>query len=230
MTRANGLLIAIDGTAGTGKSSVGKAVAARMGYGFLSTGEMYRALAYKVFAKNITPEDHDAVLAAARALRFTFIRQPDATLKMFVDGEFLGAKLHLEEVGNVASRVSTNGEARHVLTEKMREVGEEGGIVMEGRDIGTVVFPDAELKIFVTASAEVRAQRRYDELKGKGMEADYDDILKNVQERDYIDSHREVAPLRQADDAILLDNSHITIEEQNAWVMEQYLRVVNSVE
>ena len=101
---------------------------------------------------------------------------------------------------------------------------------MDGRDIGTVVFPDAELKIFVTASAEVRAQRRYDELKGKGMEADYDDILKNVQERDYIDSHREVAPLRQADDAILLDNSHITIEEQNAWVMEQYLRVVNSVE
>lgn len=116
------------------------------------------------------------------------------------------------------------------MVRQQQLMGKEKGIVMDGRDIGTVVFPDAELKIFVTASAEVRAQRRYDELKGKGMEADYDDILKNVQERDYIDSHREVAPLRQADDAILLDNSHITIEEQNAWVMEQYLRVVNSVE
>ena len=116
------------------------------------------------------------------------------------------------------------------MVRQQQLMGKEKGIVMDGRDIGTVVFPDAELKIFVTASAEVRAQRRYDELKGKGMEADYDDILKNVQERDYTDSHREVAPLRQADDAILLDNSHITIEEQNAWVMEQYLRVVNSVE
>ena len=116
------------------------------------------------------------------------------------------------------------------MVRQQQLMGKEKGIVMDGRDIGTVVFPDAELKIFVTASAEVRAQRRYDELKGKGMEADYDDILKNVQERDYIDSHREVAPLRQADDTILLDNSHITIEEQNAWVMEQYLRVVNSVE
>jgi len=101
-------------------------------------------------------------------------------------------------------------------------MGQEGGIVMDGRDIGTVVFPNAELKIFVTASAEVRAQRRYDELIQKGMPADYDDILKNVQERDYIDSHREVSPLRQADDALLLDNSHLTIEEQNEWLLEQF--------
>ena len=101
-------------------------------------------------------------------------------------------------------------------------MGENGGIVMDGRDIGTVVFPHAELKIFVTASAEVRAQRRYDELKEKGMAADYDDILKNVQERDYIDSHRDVSPLRQADDALLLDNSHMTIPEQDEWLMQRF--------
>ena len=154
--RTNGLLIAIDGTAGTGKSTVGKAVAARFGYGFLSTGEMYRALAYTVFAKKINPEDHDGVLAAARAMRFTFARQEDASLKMFVDGEYLGPKLHLEEVGHVASRVSTNGEARRVLTEKMREVGLDGGIVMEGRDIGSVVFPDADIKIICIATSYIR--------------------------------------------------------------------------
>ena len=129
---------------------------------------MYRALAYKVFAKKINPEDHDAVLEAARQLRFTFMRQPDAKLKMFVDGEYLGDKLHLEEVGAVASRVSTNGEARRVLTDKMRDVGEDGGIVMEGRDVGTVVFPDAEIKFYLDASAEERAKRRVNQLKEAG--------------------------------------------------------------
>ena len=113
------------------------------------------------------------------------------------------------------------------MVRQQRQMGQEGGIVMDGRDIGTVVFPRAELKIFVTASAEVRAQRRYDELKGKGMEADFADILKNVQERDYIDSHREVSPLRQADDALLLDNSKMTIDEQNKWLMERFEEAVN---
>jgi cytidylate kinase len=114
------------------------------------------------------------------------------------------------------------------MVDQQREMGKEKGIVMDGRDIGTTVFPDAELKIFVTASAEVRAQRRYDELQAKGMPADYDDILKNVQERDYIDSHREVSPLRQADDALLLDNSHMTIEEQDEWLMKAYEQRINS--
>jgi cytidylate kinase len=108
------------------------------------------------------------------------------------------------------------------MVAQQQQMGKDKGVVMDGRDIGTVVFPDAELKIFVTASAEVRAQRRFDELKGKGMEADYEDILKNVQERDYIDSHREVSPLRQADDAILLDNSHMTIAEQKEWLLERF--------
>jgi cytidylate kinase len=108
------------------------------------------------------------------------------------------------------------------MVEKQREMGKNKGVVMDGRDIGTTVFPDAELKVFVTASAEVRAQRRYDELKEKGMPADYEEILKNVQERDYIDSHREVSPLRQAPDAILLDNSHMTIPEQKDWLMDKF--------
>lgn len=211
--RVNGMLIAIDGTAGTGKSSVGKLIAAKLGYGFLSTGEMYRALAYKVYEKHIEPENHDAVLEAARQLHFTFVRQPDASLKMYVDGEYLGAKLHLEEVGNVASRVSTNGEARRVLTEKMRDVGEDGGIVMEGRDVGTVVFPDAEMKFYLDASAEERAKRRVKQLQEAGERPDYQKILKMIEERDYRDSHRAVAPLKPAEDAVIVDTSLLNLQQ-----------------
>ncbi len=207
------MLIAIDGTAGTGKSSVGKLIAAKLGYGFLSTGEMYRALAYKVYEKHIEPENHDAVLEAARQLHFTFVRQPDASLKMYVDGEYLGAKLHLEEVGNVASRVSTNGEARRVLTEKMRDVGEDGGIVMEGRDVGTVVFPDAEMKFYLDASAEERAKRRVKQLQEAGERPDYQKILKMIEERDYRDSHRAVAPLKPAEDAVIVDTSLLNLQQ-----------------
>ncbi len=219
--RTNGMLIAIDGTAGTGKSSVGKAVAAKLGYGFLSTGEMYRALAYKVFEKHIEPEDHDAVLEGARQLRFTFARQPDAALKMYVDGEYLGDKLRLEEVGNVASRVSTNGEARRVLTDKMRAVGEDGGIVMEGRDVGTVVFPDAEMKFYLDASAEERAKRRVNQLKEAGQHADYGQILKMIEERDWRDSHRAVSPLKPADDAVVIDTSNLNLQQVTDAVLEK---------
>ena len=132
------------------------------------------------------------------------------------------------EVSNHVSPIAAIGFVREAMVAQQQQMGKKGGIVMDGRDIGTVVFPNAELKVFVTASAEVRAQRRYDELKGKGQEADYEEILKNVQERDYIDSHREVSPLRQADDALLLDNSNMTIPEQNEWLLKQYeLRVKN---
>ena len=126
------------------------------------------------------------------------------------------------EVSNHVSPIATLGFVREAMVAQQQEMGRGGGVVMDGRDIGTVVFPNAELKVFVTASAEVRAQRRYDELKGKGMEADYDEILKNVQERDYIDSHREMSPLRKADDAIELDNSNMTIPEQQQWLMERF--------
>lgn len=219
--RKNGLVISIDGTAGTGKSSVGKAVAQKLGYGFLSTGELYRALAYKVFEAQISPEDGEAVLALAKRLQFTFVRQPDAVLKMHVDGEFLGQKLHLEEVGNVASKVSTHQAARAVLTEKMREAGKDGGIIMEGRDIGTVVFPDADVKIYMTASAQERAKRRVKQLRENGENPDYTHILSLIEERDYRDSHRAASPLKPAEGAIIIDTSSLNLEQVIALVLEK---------
>ena len=130
------------------------------------------------------------------------------------------------EVSHHVSPIAAIPFVREALVAQQQAMGRNKGIVMDGRDIGTTVFPDAELKIFVTASPEVRAQRRYDELKGKGMDAEYDDILKNVQERDYIDTHREVSPLRKAEDAIVLDNSHLTIAEQDEWLIEHYKKAV----
>ncbi len=219
--RKNGLVVSIDGTAGTGKSSVGRAVAQKLDYGFLSTGELYRALAYKVFEAKLVPEDGEAVLALAKRLQFTFVRQPDAVLKMHVDGEFLGPKLHLEEVGNVASKVSTHQAARAVLTEKMREAGKDGGIIMEGRDIGTVVFPDADVKIYMTASAQERAKRRVKQLRENGENPDYAHILSLIEERDYRDSHRAASPLKPAEGAIIIDTSSLDLEQVIALVLEK---------
>ncbi|WP_458401274.1 (d)CMP kinase [Candidatus Avelusimicrobium sp.] len=223
MSRPNGLVVSIDGTAGTGKSSVGRAVAEKIGYGFLSTGGLYRALAYKVFANKVDPTDTQAVLQTAQAISFTFERQPDATLKMFVDGEFLGGKLHLDEVAQTASKVSTNAAARAVLTEKMREVGKDGGIIMEGRDIGTIVFPDAEVKIYLDATAQERANRRVRQLLSKGFEADYAQILASIQERDLRDSTRAASPLKPAEDAVKIDTSSMTMPQ----VVDAVLKEIN---
>jgi cytidylate kinase len=149
-------------------------------------------------------------------------RLVDGRTVTFLNGEDVERDIRTLEVSNHVSPIAALPFVRRALVAQQQRMGREGGIVMDGRDIGTVVFPHAELKIFVTASAEVRAQRRYDELKAKGMEADYQDILKNVEERDYIDSHREVSPLRQADDALLLDNSHMTISEQKEWLLARF--------
>lgn len=211
--RPNGLVIAMDGTAGTGKSSVGRAVAQQLGYSFLSTGGLYRALAYQVFVRKINPADEEAVLALAKQLVFTFERQPDATLKMLVDGEYLGDKLQLDEVAQTASKISTNAAARAVLTEQMRRTGKEGGIIVEGRDIGTVVFPDAEVKIYLDASAEVRADRRVKQLKAQGVAADYAHILASIKERDLRDSTRVASPLKPALDAVQIDTSALSMPQ-----------------
>lgn len=219
--RQNGMLIAIDGTAGTGKSSVGKAVAFNLGYSFLSTGELYRALAYKVFEKKVDPNDGAKVLAVAKNLIFSFSRKEDASLELSVDGEVLGNKLHLEEVGSVASKISVHKEAREVLTNKMREIGKDGGIVMEGRDIGTVVFPDAEIKLYLDASAEERAKRRYDQLLAGGQTPDYEKILSLIKERDYRDAHRSVSPLKPAEDAYIIDTSMLNMQQVIAVAMEK---------
>lgn len=223
MKRPNGLVISIDGTAGTGKSTVGKAVALELGYSFLSTGAMYRALAYKVFELKVDPTDAKAVLNVAKKLDFTFKRMPDSSLKMRVDGVLLGERLQLDEVGQVASKVSTNQAARDVLTEKMREVGRKGGIIMEGRDIGTVVFPDAEVKFYLDASAEERAGRRVRQLMELGHRPDYGQILASIQQRDERDMHRSAAPLKPAPDAHVIDTSNLTMQQ----VVAQLLKEIN---
>ena len=202
-----------------------KALAQKVGYVYVDTGAMYRSVTLYALRHNLFREDGSIKTEELEtALKDIVIEQKlvDGKTTTFLNGENVERDIRTLEVSNHVSPVAALPFVRTALVAQQQRMGENGGIVMDGRDIGTVVFPHAELKIFVTASAEVRAQRRYDELKEKGMAADYDDILKNVQERDYIDSHRDVSPLRQADDALLLDNSHLTIAEQDEWLMQRF--------
>ena len=221
------ITIAIDGHSSCGKSTMAKDLAREVGYVYVDTGAMYRcvtlfALRNGLFAADGSINEDELRRQMANIhISFQFnasTGRPDT----YLNGELVEDKIRSMEVSNHVSPIATIGFVREAMVAQQQQMGQGGGVVMDGRDIGTVVFPHAELKIFVTASAEVRAQRRFDELKGKGMEADYDDILKNVQERDYIDSHREVSPLKQAPDAILLDNSHMTIAEQKEWLMQRF--------
>ncbi len=221
------ITIAIDGHSSCGKSTMAKDLAREVGYVYVDTGAMYRcvtlfALRNGLFAADGSINEDELRRQMANIhISFQFnasTGRPDT----YLNGELVEDKIRSMEVSNHVSPIATIGFVREAMVAQQQQMGQGGGVVMDGRDIGTVVFPHAELKIFVTASAEVRAQRRFDELKAKGMEADYDDILKNVQERDYIDSHREVSPLKQAPDAILLDNSHMTIAEQKEWLMQRF--------
>ena len=219
------ITIAIDGHSSCGKSTMAKELARRVGYIYVDTGAMYRSVTLYALRHDLFREDGTILTdELEKALKDILIEQKlvDGKTTTFLNGENVELEIRSLEVSNHVSPIAALPFVRTALVAQQQRMGQEGGIVMDGRDIGTVVFPNAELKIFVTASAEVRAQRRYDELKEKGMPADYDDILKNVQERDYIDSHREVSPLRQADDALLLDNSHMTIPEQNEWLMQRF--------
>jgi cytidylate kinase len=197
-----------------------------VGYVYVDTGAMYRSVTLYALRHDLFREDGSIKTEELEtALKDIVIEQKlvDGKTTTFLNGENVERDIRTLEVSNHVSPVAALPFVRTALVAQQQRMGENGGIVMDGRDIGTVVFPHAELKIFVTASAEVRAQRRYDELVSKGMPEPYEDILKNVVERDYIDTHREVSPLRQADDALLLDNSHMTIPEQNEWVMARYL-------
>ena len=221
------IVIAIDGFSSRGKSTMAKDLARRIGYVYVDTGAMYRSVT--LFALNHHLFNEDGSVKADQLEKLmpevnisfklnTETGRPDTYLNgVCVENDIRGM-----EVSSHVSPIAASPFVREALVAQQQRMGGDKGIVMDGRDIGTTVFPEAELKIFVTASAEVRAQRRYDELKAKGAEANYDDILKNVQERDYIDTHREVSPLRKADDALELDNSHMTIEEQNAWLMQRF--------
>lgn len=223
------ITIAIDGYSSCGKSTMAKNLAREIGYIYIDTGAMYRAVTlYALRRGQITVNRTVKSIELEREMplitvSFTINRetgQPDTLL----NGENVEQQIRTMEVSNNVSQIAALPFVREALVAQQQRMGANKGVVMDGRDIGTVVFPDAELKIFVTASAEVRAQRRFDELKAKGISADYSDILKNVQERDYIDSHREVSPLCKASDAIELDNSQLTIDQQQAWLLQQYQR------
>lgn len=227
--RMKKIVIAIDGHSSCGKSTMAKALAREVGYIYVDTGAMYRAVTLFALRQGLFNADGTVKATELEQLMpqvevsFKFDEQSKLPL-VHLNGECVENEIRGLEVSSHVSPVAALPFVRAAMTAQQQRMGRDKGIVMDGRDIGTVVFPDAELKIFVTASAEVRAQRRYDELKAKGQEVDYDDILKNVQERDYIDSHREVAPLRQADDAVLLDNSDMAIAEQQQWLMAQFAK------
>ncbi len=221
------ITIAIDGHSSCGKSTMAKDLAREVGYIYVDTGAMYRSVTLYALRHQLFNEDGTIRMEELEAqmpqVKISFqLNKETGRPDTYLNGERVEDEIRTLEVSSHVSPIAALPFVRQALVAQQQEMGKGGGVVMDGRDIGTVVFPDAELKIFVTASADVRAQRRYDELKAKGMPADYDDILKNVQERDYIDSHREVSPLRQADDALLLDNSHMTIAEQKDWLMERF--------
>ena len=224
------IIIAIDGHSSCGKSTMAKALARQLGYIYVDTGAMYRTVTLFALRNGIFKGDN---LDAARLeemmpqVNVSFRLNPETNLpEACLNGECVESEIRTMEVSSHVSPVAALPFVRKAMTLQQQRMGLEKGIVMDGRDIGTVVFPQAELKIFVTASAEVRAKRRYDELKAKGDDVNFDEILRNVQERDYIDSHREVAPLRQADDAVVLDNSFMTIPEQNEWLLQQVEKAV----
>ena len=214
------LLIAIDGPAGVGKTSVGKALASKYGLGFLSTGIMYRCLGWKALKSGVNLQDEEAVFKIAKSIVWGFEREADSNLKVLVDGQFLGDALLSEEVARAASITSALPKARAVITDKQKALAAEGGLVMEGRDIGTVIAPKADLKFYMLASAQARAERRVLQLKEKGQEANYEEILKSIISRDERDSSRKTAPLKPASDAILIDTSALTLEEVINKVLE----------
>lgn len=227
------ITIAIDGYSSCGKSTMAKDLARRIGYIYVDTGAMYRAVTLFALRHDLFNNDGSVKTDELKCLMpqvkisFKFNAEtgrPDT----YLNDELVEKEIRGMEVSSHVSPIAAVPFVREALVAQQKAMGKNKGIVMDGRDIGTVVFPDAELKIFVTASPEVRAQRRYDELKGKGMEADFDEILKNVEQRDYIDTHRETSPLRKADDAVTLDNSHMTIDEQNKWLMDQFSKAAGN--
>lgn len=227
------ITIAIDGFSSCGKSTMAKDLAKEIGYIYVDTGAMYRSVTLYALRHNLFNADgtirEEELQAQMKDINISFqLNKETGRPDTYLNGENVENEIRTMEVSSHVSPIATLAFVRKTLVEQQQRMGAEKGIVMDGRDIGTVVFPNAELKIFVTASAEVRAQRRYDELKAKGMEADFADILKNVQERDYIDSHRETSPLRKADDALELDNSQLTIAEQKQWLYNQYLKAAEA--
>lgn len=213
------IIVAIDGYSSCGKSTIAKQLASYAGYRYIDTGAMYRAVAFYALQHRLT--DDAQVVAALPDIHINFLRQDDGTQHTWLNGEDIEKAIRTLEVGNRASQVSQIKEVRQFLVEQQQAMGKDKGIVMDGRDIGTVVFPQAELKLFLTASPEVRAQRRFKELQDKNPDNKtlrYEDVLRDVNDRDYRDTHRTESPLRQAEDAVVVDNSNLTPDQQSALV------------
>lgn len=220
----NKITIAIDGFSSTGKSTLAKQLAQHLGYVYVDTGAMYRAVTYYAMQKEyITTSGFDVAALVNDLPKISLQFQFNPALgfaEMYLNGVLVEKEIRTIEVSNFVSKIAEVSEVRAKLVEQQKEMGKNKGIVMDGRDIGTVVFPDAELKVFMTASATTRAQRRFDELVAKGDAVTYEEVLKNVEERDYIDTHRDDSPLVMADDAIAVDNSAMTREQQFAVVLD----------
>ena len=226
------ITIAIDGFSSSGKSTMAKKLAKTIGYAYIDTGAMYRAVTLYCLNNGLINGDIVDVAELERRLadiRITFgVNAATGASETYLNGENVEREIREMRVSGKVSIVAAIPAVRHALVAQQQRMGSEKGIVIDGRDIGTVVFPDAEKKIYVDASAETRAQRRFDELRSKGnTDVTYEDVLRNVQERDYIDQTRAESPLRKADDAIVLDNSTMTIAEQDAWLLDVYNRIVN---
>ena len=223
------ITIAIDGYSSCGKSTMAKDLAREIGYVYVDSGAMYRAVTLYALDNGIIQGeeiDEERLRTEMGNIEISFQFNPErGRPDTYLNGTCVEDRIRTLEVSNHVSPIATLGFVREEMVRQQQRMGQEGGIIMDGRDIGTTVFPNAELKIFVTASAEIRAQRRYDELTAKGGQCDFQEILRNVEERDYIDTHREISPLRQAPDAIVLDNSHMTIDEQKGWLIGEYIRV-----
>ena len=207
----------------SGKSTIAKALAKYAGYTYVDTGAMYRAVALYAQRAGIGEEGSDSreLLAQLKNIHISFIQTPDGQ-HVTLNGEDVEAYIRTLEIGNLASQISTIKEVRAFLVAQQQAMGEKKGIVMDGRDIGTVVFPNAELKLFLTASPEVRADRRFKELQAKGEDPIFEDVLRDTNDRDYRDTHRAESPLRQADDAVVVDNSHMTREEQMEHIIDVF--------
>ncbi len=223
------IVIAVDGFSSCGKSTFAKAIAARLGYIFIDTGAMYRAVTLYALDHGAIRSgmvDEEAVAALLKDIEITFRFNPErGASDIYVNGDLAEGRIRTIEVSNCVSRVSSIREVREKLVAMQQRMGRDRGVVMDGRDIGTVVFPDAEMKIFMTADPKVRAERRYAELRAKGDEVSMEEVLENVVSRDRADMNRAISPLRQAPDAVVLDNSRMSVDEQMAWFMERYEKI-----
>lgn len=223
------ITIAIDGHSSSGKSTMAKDLARTIGYTYIDTGAMYRAVTLYCLENGLfhgDELDEERLKKEISKIHISFTYNPGNNRPAtFLNGKNVEKEIRSMEVADHVSLIAALGFVRHALVAQQQAMGQDKGVVMDGRDIGTVVFPDAEMKVFVTALPEVRAQRRMDELQAKGMSASYEEVLANVIKRDHIDSTREESPLRRADDALILDNSHMTLDEQKQWLLNQYKRI-----